>query len=124
MSLLRTRAALGHLIHVPYAGDTAMRGAVCMTCGRIVDEEALVEGYPGESTFARYLVRHHGAEELRTFDMGSQNWDVTDLQTMVGRTNWFDPTSHEGLGLGVKGFAGEHDDKEDGEFKVFVGGGR
>lgn len=98
MGLLKSRAALGNLVIAPYAQSA--KGPVCMTCGRIVDSEALVEGYPGETTFAKILVKHHGAEELRTFDMGSSNWDERDLASMMGRTNWFDPTSHEGLGLG------------------------
>lgn len=95
-----------------------------MTCGKLVDEEGIVEGYPGESTWTKVLVRHHGAEEIRTFDMGSRNWDGEDLASLMQRTNWFDPNSHEGMGLGIKVTdVGEHDDKADGEFKVFVGGG-
>lgn len=122
MTLRRSRAALGNLVLAPYAGSA--RGAVCLTCGKLVDEEAIVEGYPGESTWTKILVRHHGAEELRTFDMGSTNWDHEDLASMMQRTNWFDPQSHEGMGLGIKvANVGEHDDKADGEFKVFVGGG-
>ncbi len=77
-----------------------MLGPVCMTCGRLVDSEEMIEGYPGESTHAKILVKHHGAEELRTFDMGSTNWDHTDLASMMRRTSWFDPTRLEGLGLG------------------------
>ena len=97
MALIKSRAGLAALLapHVQSA-----RGPVCMTCGRLVDSEALVEGYPGETTFARVLVKHHGAEELRTFDMGSSNWDERDLGSMMSRTNWFDPTAHEGIGLG------------------------
>lgn len=98
MALIKSRAGLDSLIVAPYA--QAVKGPVCLTCGRIVDSEALVEGYPGETTFAKVLVKHHGAEELRTFDMGSSNWDEQDLASMMGRTNWFDPTAHEGLGLG------------------------
>ena len=32
--------------------------------------------------------------------MGSSNWDERDLASMMRRTNWFDPTRFEGLGLG------------------------
>ncbi len=78
------------------------QGPVCMTCGRLVTEEQLVEGYPGVSTFAKILVRHHGAEELRTFEMGSSNWDEKDLSQMMRGTNWFDPTREAGLGQNVK----------------------
>lgn len=100
MSLLRSRASLDQLVVAPHVEGA--RGPVCMTCGRIVDSEALVEGYPGESQTCKVLVRHHGAEELRTFDMGSTNWDAGDLKSMMRRTNWFDPGAHEGLGLGRK----------------------
>ena len=123
MALRRSLATLGNLVVAPYAGSS--RGAVCLTCGKLVDEETIVEGYPGESVTCKVLVRHHGAEELRTFDMGSSNWDERDLASMMARTNWFDPNSLEGLGLGIKMTRpGEHDDKADGEFKVFVGGGK
>lgn len=121
MSLVRSLATLDDLVRAPIAGSS--RGAVCLTCYKLVDEEAIVEGYPGESTTCRVLVRHHGAEELRTFDMGSTNWGPDDLASYMSRTNWFDPTTHEGLGLGVKVTRpGDHDDKADGEFQVFVGG--
>ena len=100
MPLLKTRANWGGLVHAPSV--ESVKGPVCMTCGRIVDREELVEGYPGESTYAKVLVRHHGAEELRTFDMGSSNWDEGDLASMMRRTNWFDPRSYEGLGLGER----------------------
>lgn len=123
MALRRSTATLDNLVVAPYAGSA--RGAVCLTCGKLVDEEAIVEGYPGESVWCKVLVRHHGAEELRTFSMGSTNWDHEDLASMMARTNWFDPNSYDGMGLGIKvSNVGEHDDKADGEFKVFVGGGK
>lgn len=118
MSLVRSRFGLVDYIHAPHV--QAPQGPVCLTCGRVVESEELVEGYPGESTFAKVLVRHHGAEELRTFDMGSTNWDERDLGAMMRRANWFDPARHEGLGLGVKVLdPGEHDE---GEKKIIVGG--
>lgn len=123
MTLRRSLATLGNLVVAPIAGSA--RGAVCLTCGKLVDEEAIVEGYPGESQTCKVLVRHHGVEELRTFDMGSTNWDAGDLASMMSRTNWFDPGSYDGMGLGITlAQPGEHDDKGDGEFKVFVGGGQ
>lgn len=100
MALIKSLASLGTLVAAPHVQSA--RGPVCMTCGRLVDSEELVEGYPGETTFARVLVKHHGAEELRTFDMGSTNWDGQDLGSMMRRTNWFDPTAHEGLGMGMR----------------------
>jgi hypothetical protein len=122
MALVRSHTSLGNLVLAPYAGS--VRGAVCLTCGKLVDEEAIVEGYPGESVTCKVLVKHHGAEELRTFDMGSKNWDEQDLASMMARTNWFDPNAHEGLGLGIR-FKNvrEHDDKDDGEFAIVSDGG-
>ena len=127
MPLLKTHANWGGLIRAPNNGS--VRGAVCMTCGRLVDYEGidlnfsepvdLEKGRPATKPYAQYLVKHHGAEELRTFDMGSTNWDIADVQQMAVRTNWFDPTAHEGIGAGVRvKNIGEHDDKSDGEFKV------
>lgn len=108
MPLLKSQASLSDLVIAPIAGS--VRGPVCMLCGKLVDSEEIVEGYPGESTTCRVLVKHHGAEELRTFNMGSSNWDEQDLASMMRRTNWFDPTSYEGLGLGHKNpNAGDHD---------------
>ncbi|MGL4444250.1 MAG: hypothetical protein ACRCU1_11530 [Alsobacter sp.] len=122
MKLTKSHASLGNLVVAPYAGSS--RGAVCLTCGKLVDHEEIVEGYPGESPTCKVLVRHHGAEELRTFDMGSTNWDHQDLASMMARTNWFNPREHEGLGLGIRvPNVGEHDDKAEGEFNVIVGGG-
>lgn len=109
MPLLKSRASWNDLVSAPSVQHAV--GPVCMTCGRYVDEEVLVEGYPGESTHCKVLVRHHGQEELRTFDMGSSNWDARDLASMMRRTNWFDPTRLEGLGLGNElKHPGEHDD--------------
>jgi hypothetical protein len=123
MSLRRSRAALGNLVLAPYAGS--VRGAVCMTCGKLVDEEIIVEGYAGESETCKVLVRHHGAEELRTFDMGSRNWDHEDLASLMQRTNWFDPGSFDGMALGQRVLnVGENDDKDEGEFLIISDGGR
>ncbi len=89
-----------------------------MTCGRRVDSELLVEGEPGKTTFAKVLAKHHGAEELRTFDMGSVEWDDYELKSHMMRANWFSPFGHEDAGLGVKMTA--RDDDEDHEpAKVF-----
>lgn len=100
MALRRSTLGLNTLIVAPHV--QAALGPVCLTCGRVVDSEELVEGYPGESTHAKVLVKHHGAEELRTFEMGSTNWDERDLGSMMRRTNWFDPNSYEDAGLGVR----------------------
>ena len=72
MPLLKTRANWDGLVHAPSV--ESVRGPVCMTCGRVVDSEELVEGYPVDlergipgTMECKVLVRHHGAEELRTF---------------------------------------------------------
>lgn len=116
MTLLRSRVGLDQLVIAPNVEGA--RGPVCLTCGRVVDYEELVEGEPGVTTFAKVLVRHHGAEELRTFDLGSTNWDERDLASFKRRTNWFDPGAHEGLGLGRK--VNPRDDGEDAPRAPFV----
>lgn len=113
MSLIKSLASWNDLVHAPNVQSP--RGAVCMTCGRLVDFEGVVEGYPAKendagTTWCKYLTKHHGAEELRTFEMGSTNWDYADAAQMARRTNWFDPTRHEGLGLGKEiRNPGDHD---------------
>ncbi|HYE92351.1 MAG TPA: hypothetical protein VEA38_15080 [Terriglobales bacterium] len=100
MALIKTLQTLEQRVLAPNVKHAA--GPVCMTCGRICDSETLVEGEPGKTTIAKVLVKHHGAEELRTFDMGSVEWDSSELASHMRRANWFDPGAHEGLGLGVK----------------------
>lgn len=111
-SVIHTRADWDQLVHAPSVQGP--RGCLCMTCGRLVDSEGLSQhpdaGAPGVTTYARWVVEHHGGHEERRFDMGSTNWDLADLAQMARRTNWFDPTRHEGLGLGHKNLTpGEHD---------------
>lgn len=105
MPLLKSRMTLDDFVQAPSVESSL--GPVCMTCGRVVDSEQLVEGYPAEpergrpgSLVCKVLVRHHGAEELGIFEMGSDNWDERDLASMMRRRNWFDPTAFEGLGIG------------------------
>lgn len=107
MTLRRSRMGLFQYVSAPSVRPS--RGALCLTCGRTCDSEELVEGYPGESTYARVLVRHHGAEELRQFDFGSTNWDHHDLRSMMQRTHWFDPVG-DGMGLGKRALPVHDDD--------------
>lgn len=79
---------------------------LCLTCGRPVDSEELVEGEEQVTTFAKVLVKHHGAEELRTFDFGSTNWDDHDLRQFMASADWFDPM-HAGDGSDVRANTGE-----------------
>lgn len=99
MALIRSAVSLEQRILAPSVKKPA--GCVCMTCGRLVDSEALVEGEPGKTTFAKVLVKHHGAEELRTFGMGSVEWDAYELKSHMMRANWFDPRGDAGLGVQV-----------------------
>lgn len=99
MALIRSHVSLEQRILAP--GVKAPSGPVCMTCGRLVDSEMLVEGEPGKTTYAKVLVKHHGAEELRTFGMGSVEWDAYELKSHMMRANWFDPMGDAGLGVKI-----------------------
>jgi hypothetical protein len=69
-------------------------GPVCLTCNRVLDYEEMVEGYPGQTTHCRVLARHHGAEELRTFEFDSVEWDHRDLKRQMMGQRWFEPSEH------------------------------
>lgn len=85
---------------------------LCLTCGRYVDSMAHTEGYPGAQPFAVVVVKHHGAEEKRTFNMASIEWDLADLGSIVRRASWFDPTSLDGAAVGQKAEAvNEYEDE-------------
>ena len=72
---------------------TGLVGALCMTCGRAVDSEEIVEGgVPGRHTFVRVLYKHHGAEELVTHEFDSTEWDDHELKRAASRVRLFDPT--------------------------------
>jgi hypothetical protein len=96
-------------------------GPVCDLCNAVVDSEEIVDGVPGfagiekknkgaiwtqpnmrdddlESTwepasrpYCKVLVKHHGCEELHTFDMESTNWTVRDLKIRMQQRRWFSP---------------------------------
>ena len=118
MTLRRTSTSLAGLIRAPLAGSN--KGALCVLCGRIVNEEVHSGGEPGKTTWARFRVSHHGLDEERTFDMESVEWDHQDLAAMVQKTNWFAPGEGD-LGLGIVApNAGDHDDKD--EFQPYVFG--
>lgn len=66
---------------------------LCITCGRYLDQEEVAEGHPGQTTFVKVRGRHHGADELVTFDMGSTEWTIEDdVARHVRGHAWFDPT--------------------------------
>jgi len=97
-SLKRTLLTLDDAVTAPVTRSS--RGASCLTCLKLVDREELVEGRPGETPTCKVLVRCHGSEELRTFDMGSIEWDGRDLSMMMARAEWFDPHSDGTAPLG------------------------
>lgn len=95
MPLLRTRLSLERFIVAPSVLDVT--GARCVLCNHVVDVESLVEGEPGwGKPWCKVLVKHHGQEELATFDFGTIHWDHTDLRSYLNRKRWFDPTVQEG----------------------------
>lgn len=61
---------------------------ICMTCGRYLDGEALVET---KGSVVKVLGKHHGAEELVSFDLGTEHWDHDDLAKMMRGHGWFAP---------------------------------
>ncbi len=111
----RTVLSLERYIRAPVRWDVT--GPVCALCTvdesdpQVLDEETLVEGSPGyedgngmimkdsESDFCRVLGKHHGCEELRTFEFGSKTWGPSDLKKYMQRVRWFDPTD----GVGQEG---------------------
>lgn len=118
MALRRTSLGLDRWIWTRPTHD--VEGPVCALCDagrdkndfldrpRVVDYEELVEGQPGVedihgniirhagTTWCKVLVRHHGAEELVTFDFGSLNWGPTELASMMRKKRWFDPQADGG----------------------------
>lgn len=101
MSLRRTVLGLDRFITSPVKWDVT--GPVCDICQDVVDYEELVEGEPGwGKPWAKVLVRHHGAEELRTFDFGSVEWDHEDLKRYMQRVRWFEPKEAEEGTLSVR----------------------
>lgn len=77
---------------------TGSHAPMCHTCLRDVDYEELVEA---GHNYAKVLVRHHGAEELHTFEFGRRmNWNtdeaVDELSSRMRRRQWFSPEEHMG----------------------------
>ena len=89
MSLRRVK--FGYLAALVAPLTPSIEGALCLTCGQIVDSESIVEGEPGQYTWTKVLVRHHGQEELRTFEFDSTEWDWRDLKRMMLTATFFDP---------------------------------
>lgn len=85
--LKKSQVNLHNLITARIVGDVA--GPTCLTCGRIVQKEEMVETH---KTGCKVLVTCHGQEELRTFDFGTEAWNHIDLKKAMQRMRWFDPT--------------------------------
>ncbi len=76
-------------------------GALCLTCGRPVDTEEIVDGLPGRNPYCRVLVTHHGQEELRTFEFDTIYWDDHDLARQMKSARFFDPRLAGECGFGA-----------------------
>ena len=88
MPLYKHNVGLLRALRAPVAPGYA---PLCVTCGRYADSFGIVEGYPGESERCKVLVKHHGSEELVTFDMGSRDWGFEDLERHMRGHLWFRP---------------------------------
>lgn len=81
-------------LHVPLlqqllARPVEHRGGLCHLCGRPLDYEG-VEETVGPTT-VRVRGKHHGAEEVVTFELGTRAWEGDDLERAVRGWRWFEP---------------------------------
>lgn len=67
----------------------------CVLCNRPLDGEELVEAPSGKG-FVRVLGRHHGAEELAQFEMGTEHHTPEDLNRAMRSHPWFAPDVEKG----------------------------
>lgn len=94
--LLKTAVTFDEQIHGQHRREN-FTGAWCLTCLKPVDREELVEFNKGAKNYARVLCGCHGAEELCTFEFGSELWDETDLKRAMDKRVWFDPHGTNGV---------------------------
>jgi hypothetical protein len=90
VTLFRRRVGLLEALRRPATDGYA---PICMTCGRYLDSYEIVED---SGDVVRVLGRHHGDEELASFDLGTRShatWDdrVEDLARSMRGHGWFDP---------------------------------
>ena len=106
--LQRRKLGLIEALRLPIINLGATQGVspICQLCGRIVDEEEMVETWP---TGARVLVKHHGAEELVSFEFGTREWDCDDLARAMRGHPWFKP---ETMAMNETKFAAQCPDYE------------
>lgn len=62
---------------------------ICQTCGRYLDSWHIVEEH---KTSVKLLGKHHGAEELVEFELGTEHWDEEDIAKALRGHIFFDPT--------------------------------
>lgn len=86
MPLYKHNVGLLQALRKPVAPGYA---PLCMTCGRYLDGEQVVES---KGSMVKVLGRHHGAEELVSFDLGTEHWDEDDVANAMRGHLWFDPT--------------------------------
>jgi hypothetical protein len=86
MALRRIRVGLLDSLTKPFV---RYNGAFCHLCNRPADSEEIVER-SGPSAI-KVLVRHHGAEELATFELGTVEWDESDVARAMRGHLWFAP---------------------------------
>lgn len=86
MALLKSRVGFRESLLAPIVKAHA---PLCQTCGRYLDSEEVVETF---GHFVRILGKHHGAEELATFDVGTRDWTEDSVKRAMRGYRWFDPT--------------------------------
>lgn len=62
----------------------------CRLCDAPLDSEELVEAPSGKG-YVRVLGRHHGAEQLAQFDLGTEHHTPEDLNRAMRSFAWFEP---------------------------------
>lgn len=82
-------SALRAPIVMPAAGFIA---PVCDLCQKPLDSEEMVETW---RTGARVLGKHHGQEELASFELGTEQWEPEDLSRAMRGHKWFAPVERE-----------------------------
>jgi hypothetical protein len=108
--LRRTAISLDqYILRAPVKSRT--KAPQCALCLCDVDSEEVVDGAaPGlddedgrvyeraTGETVRVLVKHHGAEELRTIDFGSREWGHVELRKWMQRIKWFNPLEDDQAG--------------------------
>lgn len=72
---------------------TGTHAQQCYTCLRDVDREEVVHT---SKCGATVRMQCHGAEDVVTFDLGTEQWDHEDLARVMRGRKWFDPMTVAG----------------------------